>query len=465
MKKYNICFWTIFFVSAAAFVLLSLNGNVWYDEAYTLEMIKHSFSEIAEITAADVHPPMYYYMLKIFMLPFGENLFAAKIFSIIPICLTMLVGYFGIGRISNRLTGLLFCIFFAFMPVFTIYAVQVRMYTWCTFFVFSCGLFAYRAFEYDKIADWIFTAVFASAAAYSHYFSLVSVGIIYGFLMIASIRKKRFIKWLVFAFVIAALYVPWLASFISQLADKIENDYWIAPITLATAADYFKTWFKCGNYTAAYLVGLFIIYILAALGIFAEKKAKLRIPAILGVCVFILTNLTGILASIVVRPVFIERYAIPAIPFLLFFAAEGISNLKGKSIKIICILFFAAGFAVNYPVDFKFEYGETDYETGEYINNNGFDVLICYVDSQLYGVLSYYAPEIPVYRPKVSQGSPFYNIYPLSEFNVENCHRAALFIPDGAEVPAEILNGFESAEYDRDVITYGQKSNVFILER
>lgn len=465
MKKYDVCFAVLFSVMTVSFTALCMNGNVWYDEAYTMEMIKHTFGEISKITAADVHPPLYYYMLKLFMLPFGESVLAAKIFSIIPMCLTMLLGYSVIGREVNKRTGILFCIFFALMPVFTVYAVQIRMYTWCAFFVFACGIFAYKTYSEDKISYWILTAIFASAAAYSHYFALVSAGIIYGILMIAELKKKRFLRWLIFAGVIIMSYIPWLASFISQLADKVENEYWIAPITVSTICGYFKTWFKCGNYTVPYIVGSFVIYVLAAVGMVTDKNLKLKTPVLLGVAVFVLTNLVGIVASVLVRPVFIERYAIAALPFLALFAAIGIGTFKPKFVRVLSILFFVGGFVVNYPVDFRFEYGETDFETGEYINSNDFDALICYVDSQLYGVLSYYAPELPVYRPKTSQGSPFYNIYPLSDFDVQSCRKVALFIPDGAEVPKEVLVGFESAEYDRDVVTYGQKSNVFILER
>ena len=61
MKK-NICYHTLFviltLVAAAMYVFLMFNNNVWYDEAYSLALIKHSFGEFVSITAADVHPPL-----------------------------------------------------------------------------------------------------------------------------------------------------------------------------------------------------------------------------------------------------------------------------------------------------------------------------------------------------------------------------------------------------------------------
>lgn len=466
MKRYNLMFFLLTAVFAAAFCALMFNNNVWYDEAYTLAMIEHGFKDIAKITAADVHPPLYYWMLKLFMLPFGKSLIAAKVFSIIPILLTMLLGYVKIGSAADKKTGLLFALFFGAMPVFTMYSVQVRMYSWCGFFVFGCGVWAYFANRDNKLFHWILFWLFGVAAAYTHYFALVSAGVIYAMLLVASIKKKRFGKWLVFSLLTVMAYSPWLMSFISQLADKVENEYWIAPITLETVGGYFKTWYKCGDdMWRIYLIGSAAVYTVAAAGLLFTKKKGIKTGVLLGVLVFVLTNLTGIAASLAVRPVYIERYAIGALPFLALFAAAGIGCIDKKGISLVTVLFYLAGFGVNYPYDYRFEYGETDAQTGEYINNGGFDALICCVDSQLYGVLAYYAPKLNVYRPKTSQGSPFDNIHELSELDVSSCHRAALFIPDGAEVPQEIIKDFNSAQYDCDVVTYGQKSNVFVLER
>ena len=96
MKKniiYNIAFVLVLVISAFMYGTLMFNNNVWYDEAYSLAMIKHSFSEIAQITAEDVHPPLYYFGLKLFTSLGGDVIILSKIFSIIPVLLTMLLGY------------------------------------------------------------------------------------------------------------------------------------------------------------------------------------------------------------------------------------------------------------------------------------------------------------------------------------------------------------------------------------
>lgn len=464
-RKYSIMFWLLFIGVGAAFCALMFNNNVWYDEAYSLAMIEHSFGEIAKITVEDVHPPMYYYGLKIFVAVFGDSMIALKVFSLIPIMLILILGYYVIGKITDRLTGLLFCTFFVLMPVFTIYSVQLRMYSWSCFLVFACGVYAYRAVCENKISHWILFTAFGTLAAYTHYFALVSAGVIYALLLIACIRKHRLLKWLVFASLTVILYLPWLASFVAQLRYKVENEYWIAPITISTIGEYFKVWYNCGSYTTLYLIGSVIVYVLAAVGLITMTDKKIRFGTLSAIGVFVFTVVLGVGASIVVRPVFIERYAIPALTFIPLFAAVGIRSLNRKSISIAVAVFYITGFVLNYPTDYKTEYGETDAKTGEYINSNGFDAVVCYVNSQLYGVLAYYAPDIPVYRPKVSIGSPFTNIYPLSEMDIDSCNRAALYVPDGTAIPDEMAQIFTDIIYDGDCITYGQKSNVYVMSK
>lgn len=48
------------------------NGNFWLDEFFSIEMVKLDWTEIPAATAADVHPPLYYFILKLFVTVFGN---------------------------------------------------------------------------------------------------------------------------------------------------------------------------------------------------------------------------------------------------------------------------------------------------------------------------------------------------------------------------------------------------------
>ena len=256
--------------------------------------------------------------------------------------------------------------------------------------------------------------------------------------------------------------MPWLAAFVSQLAEKVENEYWIAPITLKIIGEYFLAWFKCGNMTRLYLGGSIIIGLCAIVPLLFKQNKPQRALAFNMSLVFVLTNIIGIVASIVVRPVFIERYAVPAIPLLLASGAIGLSLIESRAVTIIVSVFFAAGFCVNYPHEWQEEYNASEIQLKEYLDDADYEALICYVDSHLYGVLSYYASDTIVYRPKLSKGSPFDNIHALSEFNTDTCVWAALFLPKGAEIPSELAEQF-NIDFVRVVSTYGIDCDMYNL--
>ena len=67
----------LFYVIPLLFVLLGclmcFNDTIWVDEAFSVEMVKHSFIEIIKLDALDVHPPLYYLIYKTCAEPFLEN--------------------------------------------------------------------------------------------------------------------------------------------------------------------------------------------------------------------------------------------------------------------------------------------------------------------------------------------------------------------------------------------------------
>lgn len=459
-KNYNIGF--VFLLAAAftAYICLAFNNAVWYDEAYTMAMLKHGFGEICKITAEDVHPPLYYILLKMFSAPFGYSLLSAKIFSILSLLLTAVLGYVKLSEFTKPKTGFLFAVMLLLLPIMTTFSVEIRMYGLASLFVTGCGMYAYGAYKSGSISDYVIFMLFGVLAAYTHYFALVSAGIIYIILFFGCIKQKSLKYFIISSVGTVALYLPWLTAFIAQLSDKVHNEYWIAPITAKTVMNYFTVWFKCGTYTGIYLCVIGIIALFSLISLCSSRNKKLKQLAMSAVSVFVFTNAVGIFASVIIRPVFIERYAVPAMPLLL--AAVAIGLTESKIMPIITSICFTAGFAVNYPDAASIEYNASELEIAETLDSADYEALICYVDAHLYGVLSYYSDNAPIYRPKLSKGSPFENIYQLSTLNMDECNWAAMFLPANAEIPPEISESF-NVDFVKTVSTYGISCDMYSL--
>ena len=76
------------------FVCMSgFHTSIWFDESYSVGMANHTFSEIWQIGGNDVHPILYYWMLKIVSILTGGSILAYRIFSMIPIAILGILGF------------------------------------------------------------------------------------------------------------------------------------------------------------------------------------------------------------------------------------------------------------------------------------------------------------------------------------------------------------------------------------
>ena len=70
--------------------------TIWVDEAYSLELAKHSYMNLIKIDALDVHPPLYYIILRTGFLIFGvsENfIWIGRFVSLVPYVILMTIGF------------------------------------------------------------------------------------------------------------------------------------------------------------------------------------------------------------------------------------------------------------------------------------------------------------------------------------------------------------------------------------
>ncbi len=111
----------------------ALDGSsLWSDEGNTWAMLGRDFAAIAQAAAADIHPPGYYWMLKLWSLFFGSSAFAMRSFSAVAGVLTVLVVN-RIGRrsapdVRGRWLGLLAAFVAAVNPFQIYYSQEARMY-------------------------------------------------------------------------------------------------------------------------------------------------------------------------------------------------------------------------------------------------------------------------------------------------------------------------------------------------
>lgn len=154
-KQKGILIWGSVIFFTLLYLSLIFNNNVWTDEIFSMNLFKEGFGEIVSETAKDVHPPLYYFLGRLFRLLFGESLQVQKVLTLIPMSLTLVLGATKVRKYFGDRTSFLFIILLGCIPCSMVYAVQVRMYSWALFCVTACGLAAWEIYVNDRWSCWI----------------------------------------------------------------------------------------------------------------------------------------------------------------------------------------------------------------------------------------------------------------------------------------------------------------------
>jgi uncharacterized membrane protein len=321
--------------------LSGLNKSIWLDEAYSLALIRHSWKDLVSITAADVHPPLYYFILKAFSIISGSSIFAMKLVSIIPEILTVVFSFLFFNKKFGAKTAVLLLLSIMASKSILYYGIEIRMYSWALFFVTMAAITAWYAITSDKSKWYVLFLVCALGAAYTQYYAAVTVGIGYLFMLIYTIRSGKRRIATVFALGVFALllYSPWIPIVIKQFT-RVSGSFWIGPITLLTIGEYVLTVFSAGNALLSLVVfALFCIVFVVFLR--GKDKTFNDYFFLCSLCCTIALAVFGIAVSITIRPIFVSRYLIPACGLVwLFFAYECGKIKYNRFTTLVSVLFF-----------------------------------------------------------------------------------------------------------------------------
>lgn len=211
--------------------------SAWIDEAYSINLAQHTVSDILTGTAADQHPPLYYLLLK-FWLIFGSGVTYARMLSVIigVICIAQVLhlGKYTAGPVIGLLGGLLVCV----SPMHVWYSQEIRMYILLVSLTIASTTSLWWALHGRSASRWAVYAIFSLLAIYTHYFAfliLFSQGIWALLWAWNQINLRHFWYWLISIFTVGLLFLPWLPVAINQF--RFHTMTWVQSPTIAVIRD------------------------------------------------------------------------------------------------------------------------------------------------------------------------------------------------------------------------------------
>lgn len=345
-------------------ILACFHANLWFDESYSIALSNHPFNELWTIGSHDVHPVLYYIMIKIIMMITNGSIICVRLLSSVPLVLMGILGYTHIRKDFGEKTGILFTFFSFFFPPFLVYACEIRMYTWAMLFVTIMIIYAYRILKGSgKInKDWIIFSIFSLASAYTHYYALAIAFVVNLGLFIYFIRKsiknrskkgsfyiENFKRSLISAILQIIGYMPWLVVLMGQVSST--DSFWIGAPDFFDILEFQFT----GNlgdlhYVPSYISWPFtIIFVAYIIYMFKKnwnkektKPAKLALWLYIAVVIFV-----GII-SIIKVPILFARYFFTMLGLVILMISILMSQDKSnKRVIAICTLTVIISLVVN----------------------------------------------------------------------------------------------------------------------
>ena len=331
----------------AALALWNISGaSIWFDEAFSAYIIHFNFLDIARYTATDVHPPFYYWTLKLWSLVFGHTDIGLRSMSVFFGAVAAIFGYLFVRRQFGRKAALYGLFILVLSPLFIRYSQEARMYTLVAAIVMAATYVLVRALESRNQKLWVVYGFLVSIGMWTHYFVALAwiAHWVWRYVTIRQkgdrgreIAKKFFTRSWVKAHIIAvALFLPWLPVMVFQLLVVQTGGFWIGPVGVDTFTGYFGTlvYFLEHDHVTGWLAaGLGLMAVIVAVLAVKAYKTGTRAFRKNYLLLFCLSAVPPIVLFVVSLPPltssFVERYLLPtAVASALFMGVTLAYGLK-----------------------------------------------------------------------------------------------------------------------------------------
>jgi uncharacterized membrane protein len=239
MKSNDKTWLIIFALVCAAFIALRFwnltTSCLWFDEIFSVHAAGMDFQNLVWFVAQDlIHPPLFYILLKFWIMIGGESLFWLRFFSVFFSIISLIPLFFLCRELKLSYSTISLALFFlAANGCLIKYAQEVRMYSPFLFFaLFSMWLFA-RFLHLGKNI-WILTIINV-LLIYTHYFGwLVVLSEITAIIVLQRIKIRQM---LIMFGILLLSFAPWIFAVWKAAevnANLGQNIGWIAAPNLAT---------------------------------------------------------------------------------------------------------------------------------------------------------------------------------------------------------------------------------------
>lgn len=303
-------------------------ASLWHDEAFTWWFTRMNWFEMLDTVRLDgVNPPVFYLFVKIVVWIFGNDEFGLRLISAlagsIAIVIAMQIGDIAGGRTGKYIAGIVLTLH----PMAIWFSRDARPYA-LGLLLSLLSFFIYLTLRKNNTPVlWWISSITIVLGLLTHYFFFIFWGALI-FLAITEFRTKRlfFRHWTLHSLIAFIPLAAWIVWYFSQPVPSLGIGWIESPGIVDPLFTIWNLFSGFGGefHIATLLFGL-IVMALVIVGVWSSKDDQV---ARWSFWVGVLAPVLGVWIVSQRRPVYMDRYFIVLLPFIVYLTA-----VSGKRIK------------------------------------------------------------------------------------------------------------------------------------
>ena len=323
--------------------------SFWFDEFLTVTLASEPLAKLLPaVRQSEQTPPLLHVLMHGWMKLFGVSEFAvrlpAAIFGIGAVWVTYLLGV----ALFGRREGLVAALLMALSGFQIAYSQEARVYSLLLLMALTSSLFFVKLLREGGLTTQIAYVLATGVLYWTHLHAVFVVAaqqLTWLYLTLAPYKdtdtnRPRIPawRWILLSTLSAALFAPWIPTVIHWLR-SVSHGFWIPPMGPGFLPHVYVLF-------AGSAVLLVILLILAAWGVYRTPD---RWKIVFLICLTLLPVVVPYVASLLLRPLFVHRYAITAAAGLFLLAGRGLTALPDRRIQAALVAVLIALSALSIP--------------------------------------------------------------------------------------------------------------------
>jgi len=314
-KKYAaLILFMVLFLGVALRMWGVTSESYWVDEAISIRQAQADYGTTLEMVRGDVHMPLYVSLLHFWVGLFGVSELASRSLSLIFGVLAIWMTYLLAKKLFSKKAAIIASALMSASSIMVYYSQEVRLYsllvllTLLSFYFFMCYA------EKNDNKSLLAYCFFSLLLIYTHIFAFLILLTQNAYMLYRhNFRIRGLLKWFTGQFVLLALFMPWLPTFLKQAGQAL-NTAWIPTPTPGIILETFIGFF--GN-----ALNLLVFVLLLLVLVFMKRFKPSEKNKVVFLALWIaIPFATVLIYSFLFRSLYNARYMLFTLPaiFILF---------------------------------------------------------------------------------------------------------------------------------------------------